>query len=105
MLRHLEQLSYRKLHIVYGMVKDKDADSVLRLLPREAVYYFTQAHIPRALPAEELQLKANEYNLPGEAYDDVNAALRKALNNASKEDLILVCGSIFLVAEVNRELL
>lgn len=105
MLRHLEQLSYHKLHIVFGMVKDKDADSVVSLLPRNACYYFTQAHIPRALTSEELLEKAKEFNLPGEAYEDVNNALRQAMNNTSKDDLILVCGSIFLVAEVNRQLL
>ena len=105
LLRHLEQLSYRKLHIVYGMVKDKDADSVLSLLPKYALYYFTQAHIPRALPTEELLAKANEFNLRGETYDDVNKALRQALDNAFNDDMILVCGSIFLVAEVNRKLL
>lgn len=103
MLRHLESLSYGKLHIVYGMVKDKEADPVLALLPRDARYYFTQAHIPRALPAGELAQKASEYGLQGKTYGDVNEALRAAKEAASTDDLVLVCGSIFLVAEVERE--
>jgi dihydrofolate synthase/folylpolyglutamate synthase len=86
------------------MVKDKDAETVLHQLPKEATYYFTNAHIPRALPAQELQQMAAAYSLQGQSYEDVNAALQQALNDASREDLIIVCGSIFLVAEVDRVL-
>lgn len=102
MLRHLERLSFQKLHIVYGMVKDKEAGPVLALLPKEAVYYFTQAHIPRALSAGELAQKAGEYGLQGGTYEDVNTALRAAKAAAAPGDLVLVCGSIFLVAEVDK---
>lgn len=102
MLRHLGGLSYQELHIVYGMVKDKDADPVLALLPKEAVYYFTQAHIPRALPASELARKAGEHGLRGSLYEDVNQALQAAKRSAAPGDLVLVCGSIFLVAEVDK---
>lgn len=102
MLQHLEKIRYSKLHIIIGMVKDKDVDPVLQLLPKNASYYFTQAQIPRALDAETLQTKAATFSLEGNHFGDVNIALQQALSNASKEDLVLICGSIFLVAEVNR---
>lgn len=89
-----------KLHIVTGMVKDKDINKVLSLLPKKAIYYFTNAHIPRALPATALQQEALVYQLHGNAFDDVNEALVVAKQNASTKDLILVCGSVFLVGEV-----
>ena len=104
MLLHLQNTSYEGLHLIIGMVKDKDISTVLELLPRNAHYYFTQAHIPRALPAEELQQKAALFSLKGAAYEDVNTALQKALEAAAKNDLLIVCGSIFLVAEVNKNL-
>jgi len=103
MLQHLKYISYSHLHVIFGIVKDKEIAEVLRLLPREASYYFTQAHIPRALPATELLQKAQEFSLNGLAYDDVNEALQQALNNAAVNDLVIVCGSIFLVAEVSKE--
>jgi dihydrofolate synthase / folylpolyglutamate synthase len=105
MVAHLKALSFRQLHVVYGMVKDKETDKVLPLLPKEAHYYFTQAHIPRALPAVELKEIANNYELHGDTYEHVNAALQAALNAAKEDDLIIVCGSIFLVAEVDKQAL
>lgn len=105
MLQHLKLLSFDKLHMVIGMVKDKDAAQVLSLLPRDARYYFTQAQIPRALPAKELKEKAANFSLTGKVYRDVNEALHEALHNVSMDDLIIVCGSIFLVAEVNKDLI
>jgi dihydrofolate synthase / folylpolyglutamate synthase len=96
----VELTDHHALHIVLGMVKDKDIEKVLQLLPRHAQYYFTQASIPRALEAEELQRQAATAGLKGKAYPDVNTALKQALAVAKKEDLILVCGSVFLVAEV-----
>jgi dihydrofolate synthase/folylpolyglutamate synthase len=86
------------------MVKDKDVDQVLQLLPIEANYYFTQAQIPRAMDAEILQSKSSKFHLEGNHFHDVNIALQQALANTSKNDLIIVCGSIFLVAEVDRRL-
>jgi dihydrofolate synthase/folylpolyglutamate synthase len=102
MLQHLELLEYEKLHIIIGVVKDKDVQTVLELLPKDASYYFTQAHIPRALDAVMFQEKASTFSLKGKAWKDVNEALDAALNNASKKDVIVICGSIFLVAEVKR---
>jgi dihydrofolate synthase/folylpolyglutamate synthase len=104
MLRHLQNINYNQLHIIIGMVKDKDVEQVLQLLPSKAKYYFTQARIPRALSAQDLQAKASTFSLNGNCFDDVNTALHQALNSASKNDLIIICGSIFLVAEVNKQL-
>lgn len=97
----LNESSYNKLHIIIGMVKDKEVEKVLSLLPTDAQYYFTKAHIPRALPETDLKLKAAAFDLKGEAYENVNAAISKALQHAAKDDLILVCGSVFLVGEVD----
>ncbi len=96
----LEHLTYEKLHIVFGMVKDKDAEEILKQLPKFATYYFTKAQIPRALDEEELLKKASAYSLLGKAFSDVNAALSNALQHAAKDDLILICGSVYLVGEV-----
>jgi dihydrofolate synthase/folylpolyglutamate synthase len=102
MLQHIRQLTFQQLHIIIGMVKDKDIEQVVAVLPKQANYYFTAAHIPRALPAADLQSKANQLQLNGEEYSDVNLALQAALQKALEDDLIIVCGSIFLVAEVNK---
>jgi dihydrofolate synthase/folylpolyglutamate synthase len=102
LLEQLVSLHYNKLHIVTGMVKDKDIQAVLSLLPNNAQYYFTQSNIPRALPVNELVAQATELGLNGLAYMDVNIALAEAIKNANHNDLILVIGSIFLVAEVDR---
>ena len=89
-------------HIIIGVVKDKEIEHILSLLPKEALYYFTNAHIPRALTAVELKEKAVAFNLFGNSYDNVNEALRAAKIKAAPEDIIIVCGSIFLVGEVDR---
>ena len=101
LLRQLIAEDFVALHIVLGIVKDKDADKVLNLLPKEAAYYFTQAHIPRALAANDLHEQARGFGLVGEVYENVNEALAKAKVNASHKDLVLVCGSIFLIGEVS----
>ncbi|MFN2457583.1 MAG: folylpolyglutamate synthase/dihydrofolate synthase family protein [Chitinophagaceae bacterium] len=104
MLQHLHHIRFKNLHIVFGMVRDKDPDEILKLLPADAGYYFTQANIPRALHAEILHGNALKYHLQGTTYKNVNAALKQALDNAALDDLIIVCGSIFLVAEVDKQL-
>lgn len=103
-LRQLTVTPYRHLHLILGMVKDKEVSTVLKLLPPEANYYFSQAHIPRALPVEELAQIANGVGLKGHVFSDVNEALQTARKMADPADLILVCGSVFLVAEVNRKM-
>ncbi len=97
----LTESSYNKLHIIIGMVKDKEIEKVLALLPTEAQYYFTKAHIPRALPEADLQAKASAFKLEGETFENVNTAIATALQHATADDLILVCGSVFLVGEVD----
>lgn len=99
----LKTLSFQKLHIVIGMVNDKDHSQVLSLLPKEAEYYFVQADIPRALPKEELQIKASEFMLKGKCYPNVHSGLDAAKAASSKDDLIVVTGSIFTVAEILPE--
>jgi dihydrofolate synthase/folylpolyglutamate synthase len=99
----LEHCNFQKLHIVIGLVKDKDISKVLSLLPASAHYYFTRAQIPRALPENELAEKAREYNLKGHSYSTVSEAIQQAIDNAHKEDMILVCGSVFVVGEVEAE--
>jgi dihydrofolate synthase/folylpolyglutamate synthase len=100
-VRQIELTPYHKLHIIIGMVKDKEVEKTLSLLPRYANYYFTQAHIPRALAAEDLKQKASMYKLEGDVYTNVNSALRMAINKSQKDDLIIICGSVFLVGEVH----
>lgn len=99
-LHQLKNISYKHLHIVIGMVKDKDVNKVLDLLPQQATYYFTQAQIPRALPVEELQKLANTKNLMGNNFENVNRAIDAATNSAQKNDLILAIGSVFLIGEI-----
>lgn len=99
-VRQLELSTFQHLHIILGMVRDKDIDPVLALLPKHAAYYFTQAQIPRALEAAALKDKAAVLGLQGHTYPDVNNALQHALSQAHKDDLILICGSVFLVGEV-----
>lgn len=89
-----------KLHIVWGMVKDKNHAPVLTLLPQDAIYYFVAPDLPRALSAIEMQAKALDFQLFGEYYTSVKEGLHAALSVATKEDLIFVGGSTFVVAEV-----
>lgn len=95
----------RIVHFILGMVKDKDINKVLSILPKNARYYFTNAHIERALPHQDLQQKAKAFELHGESFDDVNEAIKAAKQNAADDDIIIVCGSVFLVAEVDQGLL
>jgi len=100
-MQQLELTTYHELHIIIGLVKDKEVEKVLSLFPHSAHYYFTQAQIPRALRADILKSKGSDQHLQGDSYPDVNTAIRTATDKAHKDDLILVCGSVFLVGEVN----
>ena len=100
LLAQIKLVNHQQLHIVFGMVKDKDIDSVLALLPTQATYYFTQAQIERAIDATELQKKASEHSLTGNIYTHVNEAISAAQKVAHTNDLIVVCGSVFLVGEI-----
>jgi dihydrofolate synthase/folylpolyglutamate synthase len=98
------QTQYTKsnYHFVLGFVNDKDINEILDLLPRSAQYYFTNAHIARALPHQELKALAHSKNLIGESYDDVNDAIAKAKINATSADVIMICGSFFVLSEVDE---
>jgi dihydrofolate synthase / folylpolyglutamate synthase len=98
--RQIEITDHEELHIVIGLVKDKEIEKILALLPRHGNFYFTKAQIPRALPEDQLAEIAHTLGLKGGPYPDVNSALQTALNNCSKKDLIVVCGSVFVVGEV-----
>lgn len=96
----LTKLSYNKLHIILGVVNDKDLDTILPLFPKNAVYYFCRPDIPRGLDAHMLQSKAKTYGLKGSSFPKVSEALKTARKVASKNDIIFVGGSTFVVAEV-----
>jgi len=93
------------LHFVMGVVKDKDVSKVLSILPKDARYYFSNAHIERALPHKDLLEKGKAFELNGESFDDVNGAIKAAKLNAAADDIIIVCGSVFLIAEVDESFL
>lgn len=99
----VEQLSQKKhdtLRIVFGMVNDKDINSVLSMMPKNATYYFTRATVKRALPSESLAEQAAKYNLKGACYPTVDEALEAAKRDASPNDLIFIGGSCFIVADL-----
>lgn len=99
-VEQLKHETYKHLHIVIGMVNDKDISGVLSLLPKNAYYYFTQASVKRALPAEKMAQKAYAANLRGSYYDNVQTALETAKDRADKDDLIFIGGSSFIVADL-----
>lgn len=90
---------YRQLHIILGVVKDKDLSKMLALLPKEARYYFTKANIPRALPENELQSAASGFGLMGSSYENIQEAVAAAKAAATANDFIFIGGSTFTVAE------
>lgn len=99
----VEQLSmetYDRLHIVFGMANDKDASSILSMMPKNAVYYFTQASVDRALDVNTLAENASKHELRGSKYNTVQLALKAAKENANENDFIFIGGSSFIVADV-----
>jgi dihydrofolate synthase/folylpolyglutamate synthase len=100
LLQQIEVTDHEELHIVLGLVKDKAIGTILSLLPSQGAYYFTRAQIPRALPQEELAAQAAAAGLKGHAYPTVIEALQAAKAAAKPKDLIVVCGSVFVVGEV-----
>jgi dihydrofolate synthase / folylpolyglutamate synthase len=98
-VNQLKAQNYKNLRIVIGMVNDKDVSSVLTLLPKDAVYYFTQANIVRALPAEELLKESESYGLKGLAYSSVKQAVSTALAESEIDDFVFIGGSNFVVGE------
>ena len=98
----ISQQKFKNLFMVWGMVKDKEPDEVLKLLPKNGHYYFCQASIPRAMDAEVLKQSAEQFGLTGEVVRDVNQAIGKAKAKASAEDFIFIGGSTFVVAEIEN---
>ncbi len=96
----LQRQSYHNLHIIWGMVKDKERSTILELLPKGGLYYFATPNVPRGLEATILQQEATQFGLEGEVFESVQIALNTALLDADKEDVIFIGGSTFVVAEV-----
>lgn len=95
-----KQNDFQNLHIIFGMVNDKDISGVLKLLPKDATYYFTQASVQRALPVNDLMKQASKAGLEGNSYSTVVEALQAAQEKSLPEDLIFAGGSSFIVADL-----
>lgn len=102
--KQIRDLKWTRLHIVFGMVSDKDPEPVLLLLPADGIYYFTRADIPRALDPGSLQKRAEQFGLKGNPFPSVIKAYDAALKDASTDDLIFIGGSTFVVGELLKEL-
>jgi len=100
----LRNTNYEKLRMVIGLTGDKDLRGILSQLPKDALYYFTQASVPRALKVEELQERAAGFELTGNTYPTVREALRAAMQDATAKDLVFVGGSTYVVGEAMQEL-
>lgn len=105
MLEKLSTLHFNHLHIVYGCVNDKDYASILKMLPIDASFYFTQPSVPRRLEVASLVATAHSLGLQGDGFPNVHAAIAAARAAAQPDDLVLVTGSIFLVADALNNIL
>ena len=99
-LNQIQKHQFETLHLVLGVVNDKDLDSILPLFPKKAIYYFCKPNVPRGLEPQILQKKATEFGLYGEVFDSVSEAYAEALNLANDSDFIYIGGSTFVVAEI-----
>ena len=99
-MQQLKSMTYGKLYFVLGVMGDKDLQSILPLLPKDAYYFFTRANLPRAMDAQVLAAKCTTFGLQGEVVEPVSSALEKAKSMASEDDVVFVGGSTFVVAEV-----
>jgi len=104
LMEQIRQTTHKNLYLILGLSKDKDTDMILDMLPKNAKYAFTKANLPRALEIEALSNKAKAKGLKGTCFQNVNEALIHFKNEAGHDDLIIVCGSIFVVGEVDRKL-
>jgi len=98
--RQIKQIPHKNLHAVFGTVNDKDLDTILNLLPKDAIYYFCKPNIARAMDAKEFKKKAYKYQLLGNSFTSVEKAVQEAKKQAELKDLIFIGGSTFVVAEV-----
>ncbi len=99
-LNQIQKEKFESLHIVLGVVNDKDLDEILPLFPKKAKYYFCKPNISRGLNATFLQKKALDYQLEGKVYNSVSTAYQSALENSNKNDFVFIGGSTFVVAEI-----
>ncbi len=99
-VEQIKNTPFKQLHMVFGLVNDKDAEALLELLPRDAVYYFTKASIPRALDEKVLAEKGWQLGMKGNSYSSVKEAFDEAKKNAGENDFIFIGGSTFVVAEI-----
>ena len=99
-LNQIKKEDFDSLHIVLGVVNDKDLEDILPLFPKEANYYFCKPNIPRGLDPQILKQKAAHFDLKGEVYISVSEAYQRAIENATKSDFIYIGGSTFVVAEI-----
>ena len=99
-INQIQKEQFEKLHIVLGVVDDKDLEKILPIFPKNAKYYFCKPTISRGLNATDLQEKATEFQLIGKVYNSVSNAYEDALKIACKNDFIYIGGSTFVVAEV-----
>lgn len=100
LFEQIREMQFETLKIVLGTVKDKDTARTLPLFPKKADYFFCKPGVPRGMPVEQLNERAQDHHLKGRCFPSVKAALEQAKQNADKKDLILVCGSTFTVAEI-----
>ncbi len=99
-LNQLQQEKFEQLHIILGMVNDKDVSKILPMFPKNALYYFCKPDIPRGLDAHFLQQEAHQFGLNGAVYSSVTEALKAAIEAAAEADVIFAGGSTFVVAEL-----
>jgi dihydrofolate synthase/folylpolyglutamate synthase len=99
-MQQVNDYTFKNLHIVLGVVKEKKLDDILPLFPKEAVYYFCKPDVLRGLDVEVLEQKAAEFGLYGKAFNSVSAAYKNALEGAGATDFIYIGGSTFTVAEI-----
>ena len=97
--RQLAMVKCEKMHIVFGMVNDKDIDSVLEMLPKQAIYYFTKAETKRALNEQSVRLLAVNHGISGNCYPSVDEAYRAAMEQAGENDFVFVGGSSYVVGD------
>ncbi len=101
LMQHVSRQEFTELRIIFASVQDKDLMPVFNELPQDAIYYWTQSHVPRRLAVSELAKQAMEAGLHGKMFENVNDAKKAALAEAAPDDLILITGSTFVVAELD----
>ncbi|NNC96186.1 MAG: bifunctional folylpolyglutamate synthase/dihydrofolate synthase [Chitinophagales bacterium] len=99
-MEEVNTLDFEQLHILFSAVDDKELESIFDLLPNKAQYYFCKANIPRAMKPRELMLKGEKYGMKGQCFEGAEDAFDSACSKAGKDDLIIICGSIFTIGEL-----